>query len=54
MAPMAPAPAVAAPAGTAVVSYPPVFASGSSLLKDVDLASTTGVQKLEVMPGLDS
>ncbi|CAM9193739.1 unnamed protein product [Ectocarpus sp. 6 AP-2014] len=44
---MAPAAAAAVPAAKAAVSYPPVFASGSSLLKDVDLASTTGIQKLE-------
>ncbi|CAM9537942.1 unnamed protein product [Pylaiella littoralis] len=40
-------PAAAAAPAAATTSFPPVFASGSSLLKDVDLASATGIQKLE-------
>lgn len=45
---MPPAPPTAAASAAAVASYPPVFASGSSVLKDVDLASAAGIQKLEV------
>lgn len=39
---------VGAAAAAATTSYPPVFANGSKLVGGIDLASSAGIQQLEV------